>query len=57
MKFVSAIDPLRYGVDGMRGALIGVSAYPVYLDLLVVLASAIVLVLIADFAFNRIEGK
>ncbi len=57
MKFVSAIDPLRYGVDGMRGALIGVSSYPVYLDLLVVLASAIVLVLIADFAFNRIEGK
>ena len=57
MKFVLAIDPLRYGVDGMRGALIGVSSYPVYLDLLVVLASAIVLVLIADFAFNRIEGK
>ena len=57
MKLVSSVDPLRYGIDGMRGALIGVSSYPVYFDLLVVLASAVVLVIVADIAFNRIEGK
>ena len=57
MKAVSAIDPLRYGIDGMRGALIGVHAYPIYIDLLIVLASAAVLITIADIAFGRIEGK
>lgn len=57
MKLVAAVDPLRYGVDGMRGALIGVSSFPVYVDLLAVLATAIVLVIIADVAFSRIEGK
>ena len=57
MKFVSSVDPLRYGIDGMRGALIGVSAYPVYFDLLIVLASAIVFIIVADIAFSRIEGK
>jgi ABC-2 type transport system permease protein len=56
MKTISAIDPLTYGVDGMRGALIGVHTYPVFVDLLVVLASAIVLIAIADTAFKRIEG-
>jgi ABC-2 type transport system permease protein len=57
MKVVAAVDPLRYGVDGMRGALIGVSSFPVYVDLLAVLATAIVFVIIADAAFSRIEGK
>jgi ABC-2 type transport system permease protein len=57
MKVVSAVDPLRYGVDGLRGALIGVSSYPVYIDFLAVLASAVVLIIIADAAFSRIEGK
>ena len=59
MKVVSNLDPLRYGVDGMRSALIGAASasYPIAIDFAVVLGVAIVLVAIADFAFRRMQGK
>ncbi len=57
MKGISAIDPLFYGVDGMRGALIGVHAYPIYMDLAIVFAIAVGLIAIADIAFSRMQGK
>lgn len=57
MKVLSDIDPLRYGVDGMRGALIGVHSFPLYLDFGIVFAIAVALILIADFAFSNIQNK
>ncbi len=59
MKIVSSVDPLRYGVDGMRAALIGANAasYPILLDFAVVFGVAIVLVAVADFAFRKMQGK
>lgn len=57
MKAISAIDPLRYGVDGMRGALIGIHSFPLYIDIGIVFGIAVVLVLIADVAFRRMQGK
>lgn len=57
LKGLSLIDPLRYGVDGMRGALIGINAYPLWLDFVVVLGIAVGLILIADRAFRRMQGK
>ena len=57
MKGISAIDPLQYGVDGMRGALVGVHTYPVYLDFIIVFAVTVALILIADISFRRIQGK
>lgn len=57
LKGLSYIDPLRYGVDGMRGALIGIHSYPIYLDFVIVLAIAVGLILIADYAFRNMQGK
>lgn len=57
LKGLSYIDPLRYGVDGMRGALIGVNSFPIWVDFVVVLGIAIGLILIADRAFSRMQGK
>jgi len=57
LKGLSMIDPLRYGVDGMRGALIGINSYPLWVDFAVVLGIAIGLVIIADIAFRRMQGK
>jgi ABC-2 type transport system permease protein len=57
LKALSYIDPLRYGVDGMRGALVGVHSYPIYIDLIIVFAIAVGLILISDFTFRRIQGK
>ncbi|MDE1870905.1 MAG: ABC transporter permease [Candidatus Micrarchaeota archaeon] len=57
MKGLASIDPLMYGVDGMRGALLGIYTYPVYLDFGIVLGITIGLVIIANIAFSRMQGK
>jgi ABC-2 type transport system permease protein len=57
MKGLAAIDPLRYGVDGMRGALVGANAIPLYLDFIIVAAIAVGLIIIAEMTFKRIQGK
>jgi ABC-2 type transport system permease protein len=57
MKGLASIDPLFYGVDGMRGALIGFNSNPLYIDFIVILGIAIGLVIVADIAFRRMQGK
>lgn len=57
MKILSAVDPLQYGVDGMRGALIGVHANPMGIDFLVVLGFAVLLISVADVAFRKMQAK
>jgi ABC-type polysaccharide/polyol phosphate export permease len=57
MKGLAAIDPLQYGVDGMRGALIHGGVYPIYIDFIVVLAVAIGLIVVADYAFTKMQAK
>jgi len=57
MKALSAIDPLFYGVDGIRGSLIGVHANAISIDLIAVLAIYVLFVTIADIAFRRMQSK
>ncbi|MEE8168494.1 MAG: ABC transporter permease [Candidatus Hydrothermarchaeales archaeon] len=38
LKMLSYADPLTYGVDGLRGSLIGMSQFPLWVDFLIVLA-------------------
>ena len=57
MRWISYIDPLSYGIDGLRGALIGVHAYPMYLDAAVTLAFALVFVVIAQECFKKMQAK
>ncbi len=52
----SYIDPLTFGVDGLRGVLIGVSALPVFIDVLVLLIISIAMVLIGAILFDRSES-
>lgn len=57
MKIISSLDPLYYGVDGMRGALIGTHALPIYIDLAVVAVVTIIFVAISDVMFRRMQAK
>jgi ABC-2 type transport system permease protein len=57
MKGIAAIDPLQYGVDGMRGALVGVHVYPIYIDFVIVLGIAVGLIAVADYAFKKMQAK
>lgn len=53
---LSYLNPLTYGVDGIRRALIGVSMFSLPYDLLLCVAASIVMVSIAAFFFDRSES-
>ena len=55
LRLASMLDPLTYGVDGLRGSLIGTqhSYFPLLTDFGVLLAFDIVMIIIASYLFNR----
>ena len=50
------IDPLTYGVDGLRGTLIGVAAFPLWLDFTVLLILCVALATLGSYFFSRMEA-
>jgi ABC-2 type transport system permease protein len=52
---IQYINPLTYGVDGIRGALTGVYLLPPWLDFTVIVATAILFVLLGTYAFSKME--
>ena len=55
IKIASMLDPLTYGVDGMRGSMIGTqySHFPLMIDFGVLLVFDIVMIVIASYLFSR----
>jgi ABC-2 type transport system permease protein len=49
------INPLTYGVDGVRGLLTGVFFLPVWLDVSVIVAFALLFLFLGAYAFSRME--
>lgn len=56
IKVVSAIDPLSYGVDGVRGALSGVHYFSYGLDFAVLVVISVILLAAGSIAFSRTEA-
>jgi ABC-2 type transport system permease protein len=54
--FISRIDPLTYGVDGMRGALAGMSVFGVYSDLATIGTLSVLVCMIGTFLFSKVEA-
>ncbi|MGB9939442.1 ABC transporter permease [Methanosarcina sp.] len=54
--FISRIDPLTYGVDGLRGALVGMSTYGVYNDLAVIGLLSVLVCAIGTVLFSKLEA-
>src|SRR3954452_5808032 len=54
-SIVTSLDPLAYGVDGLRTALIGVSHFGLVLDGIVLSAIAMLLLLIGSRLFSKIQ--
>ena len=52
---IAAIDPLSYGVDGLRSTLTGVSHFGVGTDLSVLVALTVVCLLSGSYLFSRIQ--
>jgi ABC-2 type transport system permease protein len=52
---LSYVNPLTYGVDGMRGLITGYSHLPVLLDLGLLAGFCMAMILLARYLFNRTE--
>ncbi|MDT7809159.1 MAG: type transport system permease protein [Acidobacteriota bacterium] len=55
LALLTRVDPLTYGVDGVRGALIGVTHFGLMTDILALAAVAIVLLGVGAWRFSKIE--
>ena len=55
LTVLTRLDPLTYGVDALRGVLIGTTHFGVALDLLALGACAILLFVLGAYRFSKIE--
>ena len=55
LKVITYFDPMTYAVDGVRGALIGIHAFPIYTDLLAMTAVTAVMVWLGTLSFRRLR--
>jgi len=56
LRYIMYIDPLTYGVDGLRGTLIGISAFPLWLDFVVLLILCLALATLGSYFFSKMEA-
>jgi ABC-2 type transport system permease protein len=55
LKYLIAINPLSYTVDGVRGALLRIHSHPLWLDFFYVSLFAILMLLLGSFLFSRMK--
>ena len=55
LSFVTKLDPLSYGVDGLRAALIGASHFGAIVDAVVLAVVAVGLLCLGAWRFSKIE--
>ncbi len=56
LRYIMYVDPLTYGVDGLRGTLVGGAAFPFWLDFTVLLVLSIVLASLGAYFFSKMEA-
>ena len=56
LRYVMYIDPLTYGVDGLRRTLVGIGAFPLWLDFVVLLVLSITLASLGAYFFSKMEA-
>lgn len=56
IRYVSYIDPLTYGVDGLRSALIGVSSLPIVLNFIILVGISLLMVFFGSYFFEKSES-
>ena len=56
IRFASYLDPMTYGIDGLRGALIHVSVFSTTFDLVVMSGIALVMVVLGAYFFETREA-
>jgi len=55
LEIVATFNPLSYGVDGLRLALIGVGHFGASMDLAVLSALVVIVLILGGYLFSRIQ--
>jgi len=55
LGFLMYIDPLTYGVDGMRAVMLGISHFPLVINFTVLIAFCIVMLTLGSYLFSKCE--
>jgi ABC-2 type transport system permease protein len=55
LRTVAFIDPITYGVDGLRATLIGFSYFPIYISLAVLIVLSILMMGLGSYFFSKSE--
>lgn len=56
IRYISYIDPLTYGVDGLRASLLRVSSFSIVFNLLILGAFSLVMILLGAYFFEKSES-
>jgi ABC-2 type transport system permease protein len=56
VQYLALANPLTYGVDGLRAALVGSSSFPLIVDLGALVLSSVVMVALGAYLFERVEA-
>jgi ABC-2 type transport system permease protein len=57
LKSIICLNPFTYGIDGLRGSLVGYSAFPLIHDFVILLVISIVLVILGSYCFEKMEAN
>lgn len=55
MEIVTKIDPLTYGIDGLRDALINITNFGISTDFIILLAITTLLLIVGSYLFEKIQ--
>ena len=55
LRIVAFIDPITYGIDGLRATLVGFSYFPIYVSLAVLVALSAIMMFIGSYFFSKSE--
>lgn len=56
LRYISHLDPLTYGVDGIRGALIGISSFSILFNFVLMVGFAALMIVLGAYFFERSES-
>jgi ABC-2 type transport system permease protein len=56
LRYISKIDPLTYGVDGLRAALIGVSSFSIFSNFIFMVIFSLVMIFLGAYFFEKSES-
>ncbi len=56
LRILSYIDPLTYGIDGLRAVMIGQSTYPLVFSLVIMVGFSLVMIFLGTYFFEKSES-